>query len=436
LERTQKGLAARAPLIGNPCVEPLRKRQSHNPFGTANPAFAAPVPSGWSAQKALAHLFPAVDELRRAIEPEIRAVAARLDRAEARGCDTSCLRQILCELRWRLEYTADEQGVRSTLERLRSLAPLLASAPHAITPAGDGSYGGGTDVWFLKLDASVDYMLAPDFDDRCNPTRFLDRINDPGRLRDYLDSLLVSRLAKDGIDRRKELNFATANLVRLILWRRPPSYSWDAGLEAVIRDFITKWQDPVSGFFGATYLIDGRLLQTLDLSLTFHMARYLEGRIGYWPELIDTLLKIRDGRYPNGWLDEFGLTSHNNYDVAALFQLGWPEMRPDQRRRAEQELDRLTDWCLTTAIASDGRIVARAASESLPESYYFTIAFLDTVGYFDSGKRFWTERLFPEAPALRARLESQLLTLSQADPMVRMARERLRRSVAATDQAG
>src|SRR5689334_21155162 len=72
LERTQKGLAARAPLIGNPCVKPLRKRRSHNPFGTANPALAAPAPSGWSAQKALAHLFPTVSELRRAIEPEIR----------------------------------------------------------------------------------------------------------------------------------------------------------------------------------------------------------------------------------------------------------------------------------------------------------------------------------------------------------------------------
>jgi hypothetical protein len=395
-----------------------------------------PAPAGWSARTALAHLFPAVDELRRAIEPEIRAIAARLDRAEARGCDTSRFRQILCELRWRLEYTADEQGVHSTLERLRSLARLLASASHAITPAGGGAYGGGTDVWFLKLDASVDYILAPDFDDRRYPPHFLDRINDPARLRDYLDSLLVSRLAEDGIDRRKELNFATADLVRLILWRRPPSYPWHTGLETVIRDFITKWQDAASGFFGATYLIDGRLLRTLDLSLTFHMARYLEGKIGYWPELIDTLLEIRDLRYPNGWLDEVGLTNHNNYDVAVLLRLGWPEMRSDQRRRAEQELGRLTDWCLTTAIAPDGKIVARAANESLPESYYFTIAFLDTVGYFDSGRRFWTERSFPEAPALRARLEKQLLTLPQADPMVRMARERLHRSVAATDQTG
>ena len=120
-----------------------------------------------------------MDELRRAIEPEIRAIAARLDREEARGCDTSRFRQILCELRWRLEYTADERGVHSTLERLRSLARLLASASHAITPAGGGAYGGGTDVWFLKLDASVDYILAPDFNDRRYSPDFLDRINDP-----------------------------------------------------------------------------------------------------------------------------------------------------------------------------------------------------------------------------------------------------------------
>ena len=175
MERTPKKRSA----IGNPCVKPLQERQSPNPFGTANPAFAAPAPSGWNAQKALAYLFPAVDELRRAIEPEIRAIAARLDRAEARGCDTSRFRQILGELRWRLEYTADEPGIRLTIERLRSLSSLPASVPGVVTPAGGGSYGGSTDVWFLKLDASVDDMLTPDFDDRRYSPHFLDRINDP-----------------------------------------------------------------------------------------------------------------------------------------------------------------------------------------------------------------------------------------------------------------
>jgi hypothetical protein len=388
------------------------------------------TPGGWNPQRTIATLFPATVKLRQAAQREVRTIEATLDREETRGFDTSRLRQIVRELRWRLEYTADAGGISATLERMRAVAALPLS-PGAAIPAEDGSFAAYTDVWFLKLDASVDYMLAADYDDHGNAPRFLDRINDPGRLRDYLDSLLISSPAEDGIDRRKELNFATADLVRLILWRRPLNYPWDARLEPVIRRFIAEWQDPISGFFGATYIMDGRRFQTADLSLTFHMARYLEGGIGYWPQLIDTLIGMRDGRYPHGWLDEIGLTSHNNYDVAILFQLGWPRMSADQRQRGERELARLLDWCLTSAITQDGRIAVRAIGESLPESYYFTIAFLDTVGYFDCANRFWTERAFPEAPAVRARLEDRLLMLPRGDPMARMAYDRLRRCVTA-----
>jgi hypothetical protein len=203
------------------------------------------------------------------------------------------------------------------------------------------------------------------------------------------------------------------------------NYRWDPRLEAVIRRFVADWQDPATGFFGATYEIAGERFCTTDLSLTFHMARYLEGRIGYWPELIDTLLEIRNDRYPNGWLDDEGMTSHNNYDVATLFRLGWPAMREDQRSRARAELDRLLGWCLATAIAPDGSVVARARSESLAEGYYFTIAFLDTVGFFDPAKRFWTDRVFPGAAALRERLAQHVGRLHKGDPMARMALGRL-----------
>ena len=103
-------------------------------------------------------------------------------------------------------------------------------------------------------------------------------------------------------------------------------------------------------------------------------------------------------------------------------------MRPDQRRRADEELTRLLDWCLTTAISSDGEVVARAVGESLPESYYFAIAFLDTVGYFDPRRRFWTELEFRKAPVVRERLKDRLVKLPQRDPMVRMASERLGRA--------
>jgi hypothetical protein len=368
------------------------------------------APAGWNPQRAITAYFPAMADLCRAVQPEVQAIQTSLDRDEARGLDTSCLRQALRELRWRLEYTADTTGVRATLDRIRTLTALPAPL------------SAGSEVWFLKLDASVDHLLAADFDGK--PPRFLDRINDPDRLERYLESLLVSRLAEEGIDHRKELNFATANLVRLILWRRPKNYRWDPRLEAVIRRFVANWQDPATGFFGATYEVAGQRFRTTDLSLTFHMARYLEGGIGYWPRLIDTLFEIRDDRYPNGWLDDDGMTSHNNYDVATLIKLGWPEMREDQRRRASAELDRLVGWCLATAIAPDGS-VARAKSESSAEGYYFTIAFLDTVGYFDPAKRFWTDRPFPEASALREQLARHVTRLHQSDPMARMALERL-----------
>src|SRR5215469_16118988 len=308
------------------------------------------APRGWSPQRVIEASFPAAANLYRVLQPEIRSVEARLNHEEALGLDTSCLRQALGELRWRVEYTGDATGIRVNMERIRRLVaqPLSASAAMADQ---EGSYGAGTEVWFLKLDASVDHLLSADFDGR--PPCFLDRINDPHRLERYLQSLLVSRLAEEGVDHRKELNFATADLVRLILWRRPANYRWDRRLEAVIRRFVADWQDPATGFFGATYDIGVQRLRTTDLSLTFHMARYLEGRIGYWPKLIDTLIEIRDDRYPNGWLDDEGLTNHNNYDVATLFQLGWPELRADQRRRVRTELDRLLDWCLATAIISD-----------------------------------------------------------------------------------
>jgi hypothetical protein len=386
-----------------------------------------PAPIGWSPQTVIAAVFPAMGELRQTIPPEIRKIGVRLDTEETAGRDTSRMRQTLRELRWRLEYTGNVAAIGATFERLRAIA-ARPSPPEAAGPEEDGSYGAGTNIWFLKLDASADHMLADDFDDRGRPPLFLDRINDPLRLQDYLDGLLASRLAEDGIDRRKELNLATAALVRLILWRRPRSYPWDPRLDAVIRRFVAKWQDPATGFFGADYLVGGRRLRTVDLSLTFHIARYLAGAIGYWPQLIDTLLSIRDLRYPNGWLGEIGMTSHNNYDVAVLFQFGWPHMRADQRRRGKEELRRLLDWCLTTGIGPDGSILVRPAGESFSESYYFAVAFLDTIGYFDPAKRFWTDCTFPDVPVVRARLESRLRRLSKGDPMARMGLARLSRS--------
>src|SRR6266571_7513923 len=96
-----------------------------------------PAPTGWSPQAAMAMLFPAMAELRQAIQPEIRSIEARLDRAEVLGRDTSCLRQALKELRWRLEYTGDPAAAGAILERIRAIAGL-SIPPNALTMDDEG----------------------------------------------------------------------------------------------------------------------------------------------------------------------------------------------------------------------------------------------------------------------------------------------------------
>src|SRR5215831_20788016 len=77
---------------------------------------------GWSPQTAIATRFPQIAELRGAIQDEIREIAAKLDREESGGGDMSRSRQILRELRWRLEYTAHTTAAYETLDRLRATA--------------------------------------------------------------------------------------------------------------------------------------------------------------------------------------------------------------------------------------------------------------------------------------------------------------------------
>src|SRR6202008_2023947 len=96
---------------------------------TATHAVSAPAPLGWNPRTAIAMRFPEIVELARSADHEIRTIGAELDRGEARGGDTSCPRQVLRELRWRLEYPANTDAIRTTLARLRNRdAPSLSPA--------------------------------------------------------------------------------------------------------------------------------------------------------------------------------------------------------------------------------------------------------------------------------------------------------------------
>ena len=56
------------------------------------------APADWNPQRAITVYFPAMADLCRAVQPEVLAIQASLDRDEARSLDTACVRQALREL--------------------------------------------------------------------------------------------------------------------------------------------------------------------------------------------------------------------------------------------------------------------------------------------------------------------------------------------------
>ena len=83
----------------------------------------------------------------------------RLSKREWKGDDTSYARAALYELDYWVSCTADVDAVKDAGARLQR-AIECPDPPSALTQDANGSFGPGTNVWFLKLDRSTDQILA------------------------------------------------------------------------------------------------------------------------------------------------------------------------------------------------------------------------------------------------------------------------------------
>jgi hypothetical protein len=70
-------------------------------------------------------------------------------------------------------------------------------------------------------------------------------------------------------------------------------------------------------------------------------------------------------------------------------------MHEHQQYAAGLEIQGMLDWCLTKSVLLDDKGKLKIAhtdnGDPVPDNYYFAAAFLDTVGFFDRKKRFWTK---------------------------------------------
>jgi hypothetical protein len=342
------------------------------------------------------------ERIRRAL-----VVGRRVNEMEAKGQNVACAHQILTETKWLFSSTADFKQIDKNLDSLEQV--LKHPQRNEITTKqdpSDGSWGGCYTRWFFRLDATYDQLSRDEMRERQPelPIRLLDRVNSPDKLRQYFDSVAVSDIAKNGVDNRRELNEAMADLMRLILQDRPRGYRWDPRLKDALMDVIlNRLRNAKTGWWGERYIFNGRTEDVDSLSVTFHIIRYLDGKVPDMGKVVETTLAVKDMDEPTGWLSDGHFTDHNNMDVVVLFGFGWQSATAAQRQAMSEDTQRMLDWCLKESLQPDGSF-AFGGDDSIEQNTYFGVAFLSRLGYFDRGKRFWTARDFPEAPEIRERI--------------------------------
>ncbi len=355
-----------------------------------------------------------------AFNPDYKSLRAqRIERAQAlgrqvvelegQGRDTACAHQILMEAAWLLGNTADFARIDRRLDDLRNVLdhPEIEVLGHQQDPA-DGSWGRCYTEWFFKLDgtyAHLDRASTRNESPNVAP-RFLDRVNSPQKLRKYFTAVSVSDITHQGLDHRREMNESMGDLLRFILQNRPEGYAWRPSVKAAMMDLVlNRLRNPQTGWWGERYVLPGKPEWVDDLSMTFHMIRYLNGNVPDMQKVVDTALAVRDLDYPVGWLDDGRYTNHNNMDAAVLFGFGWNSATEAQRKMMAAEIDRMLNWCITESLQPDGSFrITGYGDDSVEEADYFGITFLTRIGFFDRSRRFWTSRDFPQALEIRHRL--------------------------------
>ncbi len=347
-------------------------------------------------------------------EAAIRAkiLAKKVFELEEKGYNTSCFHQILYEAGSLLYSSANFTLIN---ERLNSLEAAVSTPENQtdieIKDTSDDSYGKCCVEWYLKVVASYNQLektAGPDPKPVPLP-RFLDRVNTPEKLENYLTSISVSDIRKTGVDNEREYNEMHATLIEMIIKGSPHNYIVDSMLRQSLKNLLfNKLRNPVTGWWGESYIRNGHVEFIDNLSTTFHTVSYLKGNVPDMDKIIATLLVVKNVPYPVGWLWKNEYWNHNNMDVVTLFKYGWKQATEQQRNQMSNEIDKMLHWCLTVSLQPDGSFKAIPEDSSIEEAQYYGISFLVRIGYFDKSKRFWTGRDFSEADSVKGKLTSYI----------------------------
>jgi hypothetical protein len=360
------------------------------------------------------------------LNPTLKPLVAEITRRQAAGEQMQYSMHIYREIRWRLNFTPDVAATRARIEDLRqSLSdPAIQKLGTQQDPA-DGSWGRPINVWYLKLYYSVDEMTddhPPQY-----PLRFLDPINSPDLLATHLDAVLHNDLTHTGVFNREELDETFSALARLLFARESKlGYTFHPQLQDALRQFVLRWQNPETGCWGQWFVDQhGRIWKMDDMAMTFHVVSDLRRDVPHLDRIAARVLDLDNVNFPAGIRFDGHYENHLNWDVVKILKAAWPSLDEATRARGTAEIDRLLDWCLKNSLQPDGSFKVSELDDTLGDAYFYAVSFLTDAGYFDKSKRFWTDKDFPDAPSIRAKIQFRLKGIGLNDPGVKEAFELL-----------
>jgi len=358
----------------------------------------------------------------------------KLTKLEVKNGQMSCSAQLCTEAKWLVGDTDDFNKLDNQLTQIDdSFKENNQPDPNAQDPK-DGSFGLCYKEWFHKLDQMIvattnmyDEGTTPEY-----PFTFMDFIGTPNKMLKVFTPLITSNIVKTGMNNRDAIGAATGAMSQLVYkdymreWARKNINGFDLTPEycAAYDKFINEWQNPDTGFWGEWYESDGKLYKSDDLSFTYHTISYRRGKVDMWNEIIETLFAMKNKEYPFGWKWDGHFNNHNSYDVVKIMKYGWKEMTKTQQARASIDIQEMLDWCLNVSLLPDGSFKPYPKFyNSYGATFYYGVAFLNKVGYFDEGPPFWRLEPFPEGKTTCKKILAKLTELGLDDNAAQSAKE-------------
>lgn len=363
-----------------------------------------------------------VKELNPTLKPLVREIAHR----QNTGQNMQYSMHIYSEVRWRLNFTPDVEMTRRRIADLRkSLDEQEQQKMADQQQPGDGSWGLGMDVWYLRLYYSVDHVKGTAGKPKY-PLLFLDRINSPEKLTTQLNSDLYDNFIQTRVFNREELDETFSALARLLFASQPTAYDFDPRLRDSLRQFVERWQNPATGCWGQ-WMIDrrGQVWKMDDMGITFHVVSDLHGQVEQLDRIAKRLLQLDRVNFPAGIRFDGHYENHLNWDAVKIFRAAWPHLDDATKQQARNEISRMLQWCLTQSLQPDGSFEVSDLDDTPGDAYRYGAWFLEETGYFRRAERFWTDQEFPDSGAVRNRIAAKLNSTGLGDSGMREAFESL-----------